>query len=169
VSANGVARIVLFAAFVHASIFGVSMPASAETIVQADYGWAYAKSSCLPGWLKDAAPEKLLACSDAEANFEEFVARLETQFASNSLCADVYIVRVGPRPPGTSAITAEASRNLSEYNWRLWINFNIGVNAQYWYVSSKDWQLLFQGEGIPEKIAHDVCAAVKGRGANITR
>jgi hypothetical protein len=69
----------------------------------------------------------------------------------------------GPSVPPSAATQAA----MDKRHWTLTIDYIVGASAQAW--SLQDLPAFTKGEGMPAKIATDVCAIVMGHGGTLVR
>jgi hypothetical protein len=127
-------------------------PARPEPVIYIDYrdAWSFAKESCRDVWLLNQ-PGRRGACASWEVIFDEFMTRLQTQFAINPVCHGISLPKTSPDP-----------------RWNLDAQFSPGQELSDWILlGPRPDYVVFKGAGRPEKIAQEVCSAVNGRGGRI--
>jgi hypothetical protein len=141
--------------------------ARGETLVQLDYGWrSDGKASCTPGFLAEE-PWRRFACLDPVADFENYAARLDAQFLSNSLCNGITFIRF-PWGVSNSKFTLEqGSAILKRPHWHFWLDPCItGYDGQYWSLSNQKEQV-FKGSGKVNEIVKQACSLIGNRGGEM--
>jgi hypothetical protein len=173
--------------FLVAVISTANAQSGAEPVVVLDDWWnvGYAKNSCVSAiqWQKEnsalvaqfgcdavtSCPEMTPvaeACgADPVGNLYNFDDELVTQFAANSHCNGVQLVKFagpdinGKNPPGANAIL--------DQHWSLSLDYQPGARRQSWEMSESKTFGVNRGEGEPKEIAETVCSIVTQRGAKL--
>jgi hypothetical protein len=139
----------------------------AETLVQLDYKWGFSPdASCTPGLLVEE-PWRRFACLHPVEDFENYVARLDTQFADNPLCHGVMFIRFPWSGSGAKLTVDEGRAILIRLHWRFWFNgYKVGDDVQWWYLENPK-KSTFDGIEKINEIATHVCSLIANRGGEI--